>query len=154
MKDAFLQVAAFEEKCGRSLSEKMPGFSDTKVGELRRKLIREEYLETITANDYLCYLNNTFASDDDKQTILAELADGLADLIFVCIGTALAYGVDLPEVWDRVCKANLAKFAPGHYYNEFGKLCKPPLWTPPDILGAIKDQKPLSEIYGSDSDSQ
>jgi len=148
MRNAFLDVAAFEEKCGRSLSENLPCFSDTKLGELRRKLIREEYLETIEANDHLCDLNDTGASDEEKEDALAELADGLADLIFVAIGTAISYGIDLPEAWDRVCKSNLAKFAPGHWYDENMKLRKPPDWVPPDILGVIKSQKPLSEIYG------
>ena len=149
MKDAFLKVAEFERNCLRELSENPPCFSDTKLGELRRRLIREEYLETIEANDHLCDLNDTGATDEEKQVALAELADGLADLIFVAIGTALTYGIDLAECWDRVCKANLAKFAPGHWYDENMKLRKPPGWVPPDILGVIKNQKSLRALYGN-----
>lgn len=147
MKDAFLKVAAFEEKCGRSLSENPPCFSDTKLGELRRKLIREEYLETIEAIDHLCDLNDTGASDEEKQAALAELVDGLADLIFVCIGTALSCGADLPEAWDRVCEANLKKFGPGSRRREDGKILKPESWQPPDVVGVIKNQKSLRELY-------
>jgi len=40
------------------------------------------------------------------------VADGLADLCYVTIGTAIAYGIDLPAVWAAVQAANLAKASP------------------------------------------
>lgn len=39
-----------------------------------------------------------------------ETADGLADLCYVVIGTAVAYGIPLPGVFEEVQRANISKF--------------------------------------------
>jgi predicted HAD superfamily Cof-like phosphohydrolase len=41
---------------------------------------------------------------------VVELADGLADLQYVLLGTAVSAGIDLGPVFDEVCKKNLEKF--------------------------------------------
>jgi len=93
--------------------------------ELRKALIKEEYEEVIEAFD---------AGD------LVELADGLADLIYVCVGAALEMGIPLDRVWSEVQRSNMAKIDPltGKVaYREDGKVKKPDGWTPPDIAGAM-----------------
>lgn len=53
--------------------------------------------------------------------------------------------IDLPDVWEAVQAANMAKEGGGT--REDGKILKPPGWQAPDIAGILADQKPLSELY-------
>lgn len=40
---------------------------------------------------------------------VVALADGLADLVYVAIGTAVAYGIPLDRVFDEVHRSNMTK---------------------------------------------
>lgn len=99
---------------------------------LRRQLIAEETMETLAAMD---------------KGDLVEIADGLADSIYVLIGTALEYGIPLHKIWDEVQRSNMAKAGPDGKVlrREDGKILKPLGWTPPDIKGILK-------AYGADLD--
>jgi NTP pyrophosphatase (non-canonical NTP hydrolase) len=101
---------------------------------------------------------------------LVETADAIADLVYVTVGAALAFGIDLPAAFDEVHRSNMAKFArcatcrglsfiPGgvagdrrtcptcdgvgltRYMDPHGKITKPPGWTPPDIAGVLQKQR-------------
>ncbi|MDR3582641.1 MAG: hypothetical protein P4L67_05185 [Candidatus Pacebacteria bacterium] len=148
MESAFRQVCRFEEAFGHELSSKPPAAPSRDTIRLRRKLILEEARETLAALRVV--QKAVEAGDSVTGEMLAEVADGSADLQFVCKGTDVAFGVDGPAVMNEVCRANLSKFGPGHYYDETGKLRKPPGFKPPDILGVIMNQKPLAELYGSE----
>jgi len=68
------------------------------------------------------------------------LSDGLADLIYVCVGCALEYGIPLDRVGDEVQRSNMAKVDPltGAVRRRLdGKILKPEGWTPPDIAGVM-----------------
>lgn len=96
---------------------------------LRSRLIREEANETLTA---------IFNED------LEEIADGLADLIYVAVGTALEYGIPLDRVWAEVQRSNMAKVDPATgkvAKREDGKVLKPEGWTPPDIAAALRQDE-------------
>lgn len=147
MDSAFFDVVEFEKAAGYELSSEPPSFPSAKVIELRRKLIKEEYGETMDALIKVLDFLSTGA-EKDRTEVLAELGDGLADLIWVSIGTAIHFGIDLPEIWGRVKEANMAKFGPGSFVREDGKRMKPPGWIAPDIASVVSNQKPLSEIYG------
>ncbi len=84
--------------------------------DLRIDLITEESTELLNALGY-------------RDMIL--IADGLADLIYVCLGTALEFGIPLGEVFDEVHASNMRKV--GSKNREDGKITKPEGWTPPDI---------------------
>lgn len=141
MREAFLQVAEFEKACGHELSKEGPRQPESRTRELRYKLIEEEAGETLRALDLIF--------DGSPVADLAELADGLADLIWVCVGTAIHFGIDLPAVFEEVRKTNMSKFGPGSYVREDGKRMKPPGFVPPDIEGVLKGQRPLAETYGN-----
>jgi len=66
---------------------------------------------------------------------LIQVADDIADLIYVLIGMALEYGIPLDAVWRAVQRANMAKLGPNglSMYDVNGKVCKPLGWSPPDI---------------------
>lgn len=88
--------------------------------ELRINLIREEVLEELIpameANDLL------------------EIADAMADSIYVIVGAALEYGIPLHLVWDEVQRSNMAKVNPSTgkvSKRADGKILKPEGWEPP-----------------------
>lgn len=126
-----------------------------KLASLRIRLMTEELSETIQA-----------LVDGN----MPEFADGLADLLYVTIGTALAYGIPLEAVWTEVQRSNMAKFSLcqnclGKGYDEEaappcpscdghgrvairdpgGKVQKPAGWTPPNIAAVLtRTQAPAS----------
>lgn len=112
---------------------------------LRARLMLEELGETLIA-----------LRDGNR----VELADGLADLVYVTVGTAITFGIPFNEVWREVHRSNMAKFPPcprcgGNGRLELwecetcagrgtqlvrradGKVLKPETWTPPDIAGVL-----------------
>ncbi len=68
---------------------------------------------------------------------LVEVADSLADIMYVCEGSALAHGFDLQSVIDVVHSANMKKIG-GPVVN--GKKLKPAGWQSPDIASELKRQ--------------
>ena len=94
--------------------------------EQRKLLIWEEYLETITA------LNN-----GDPETILKECCD----LVYVAVGTAVAFGMNFDEAFKRVHASNMAKLWEDGKprYREDGKVLKPPTYIPP-YLGDLREK--------------
>jgi predicted HAD superfamily Cof-like phosphohydrolase len=100
------------------------------VLELRERLLREEfgeYLDAIT----------------DRN--LVEVADALADLVYVAYGAAVAYGIDLDAVLAEVHRSNLTKLdADGRpIVRADGKMLKSELYEPPDVAGVLAAQQPL-----------
>lgn len=136
MRDAFEDLIEFERACGHEPSDGRPGegLSDQLV-KLRCRLIDEEHNE---------FLEAVYEND------MAGVADALADLIYVAIGTAVRFGIDLPKVWDAVHESNMRKFGPGSWRDETGKIRKPPGWQPPDVAGILASQPTLAESYGKE----
>lgn len=142
MRDAFLDVIEFHVAANLPLVDQHPPVLNPNVIDLREDLVTEEFYEFKEALDEL---REIYSVEN-----LAKVADAIADSIYVLIGTAIVLGVDLPLVWLLVHSSNMAKFGPGSWKRDDGKQMKPPGWEPPDIEGAIKNQKPLIAIYGKD----
>lgn len=70
---------------------------------------------------------------------LPEFADGLADLVWVVLGTAVEAGLPFDAVWAEVRRSNMAKV--GGTLDSSGKLRKPPGWSPPDIVRVLDDHR-------------
>jgi predicted HAD superfamily Cof-like phosphohydrolase len=121
-KDWFADVLEFHDKVGVIIGW-CPGEPAKDVVTLRQSLEEEEHKELLAA-----------AAKGD----LPEMADGVVDLIYVLIGRAVSYGIDLRPVWDAVHTANMAKA--GGPIREDGKRLKPPGWKPPDVARIIKNQ--------------
>ena len=60
------------------------------------------------------------------------------DLVYVAVGTAISYGINLQPIWDTVHKSNMQKDP--SLKNEDGKVLKPKKWTPPDLKFQIAQQ--------------
>jgi predicted HAD superfamily Cof-like phosphohydrolase len=102
----------------------------------RRKLIKEEYNEVIEAIENLKYAEYTNPGQPTGHVALElELAKELADLLYVVYGTAEELGIDLEGVFQAVHESNMAKLWPDGqvHYNEYGKILKPPTYSPPDL---------------------
>ena len=61
------------------------------------------------------------------------------DLMYVLVGTTLALGIDLTDIWEAVQKANMAK-AKGAVRQD-GKRLKPEGWVAPDVEAIIREQQ-------------
>lgn len=133
--DWFAQVLAFHQKFNAPIQPfpKMPG--SIAEQELRWKLMFEEMTEFSNANN---------AGD------LVEIADALADIIYIALGTAIAYGIDLRPVFAEVHASNMRKVpydcvlagmleAQGKKIP-MGKILKPTGWVGPQIAPILKEQ--------------
>jgi len=69
---------------------------------------------------------------------LVEIADGIGDVIYVLLGTAVSYGIDLRPIFDAIHDSNMKKV--GGCTRDDGKIMKPEGWVPPDIEGILAAQ--------------
>ena len=126
MSDWYADVLAFHAKFCPHLIGSTPAVPDRATDNLRRELWNEESIETIDAMN---------------RGDLPNVADGIVDLIYVLIGAAATYGIDLRPVWDAVHAANMSKEGGGTRAD--GKILKPPGWEPPDVAGILARQGPI-----------
>lgn len=71
---------------------------------------------------------------------LVGIADGIADLIYILVGTALEYGIPLDRVWAEVQRANMSKVDPTTgtiRRRDDGKILKPEGFKPPDVAAVL-----------------
>lgn len=86
---------------------------------LRADLIQEEFAEWLDAHN----------TGD-----LVEVADALADLLYVVYGTAHEYGLPIDAIFAEVHRSNMTKFEHGEIPKRAdGKALKPVGWEPPRI---------------------
>lgn len=80
-------------------------------------------------------------SDAAEERDLVEMADGLADLIYVIHGFALELGVPLDDVVREVHESNMSKLGEDGQpiYNADGKVLKGPNYVKPDIAWVLRE---------------
>ena len=119
----YTDVKEFHQAFGQRIGDK-PDLPDINERALRVRLLSEEFEEYRSA-EY----------DND----IVEIADALADIIYIACGTAVSYGIPLDKVFEEVHRSNMAKLVDGKVLRrEDGKVQKPEGWTPPDIEGVLK----------------
>lgn len=145
MKDAIEQVTLFHVATSQPVLPR-PAVPPHDRVRLRAKLIFEEAMETIGAlygfsredvSRRLILPTNHLLDQLDPQAQIVEVADGLADLIYVCIGCALEFGLPLDKVFEEVQRSNMSKTV-DRLTRPDGKIVKGPSFSPPDI-GAVLD---------------
>jgi len=103
----------------------------------RRKLIKEEYGEVIDQLDYVMHLmlNEDTVSCHTLGDAWVDLAKEFADLLYVTYGSGEELNMDLEAAFNTVHQSNMDKLWPDGqvHYNEYGKVIKPPTYTPPDL---------------------
>lgn len=137
------QVQAFHEAFGHTVNEqpRIPSIDDIK---LRILLMQEELLG-----------KGELAESMENQDLIG-VADGLADLLYVTIGTAVVFGIDIEPIFDEVHRSNMSKLGedgkPIHSRGEeldgqpLGKVLKGPNFFEPAIGKEIK----LQTTFGHD----
>lgn len=115
-------LVEFHKKFDLEINDR-PDIPTKETVKLRYELIKEETNETLKALD---------GGD------LIELADGIVDSIYVLLGTAVSFGINVNQVWTEVHKTNMAKV--GGNVREDGKILKPEGWKPPRIREILISQ--------------
>lgn len=108
------------------------------VKSLRIKLIEEEVNKELLPLLYL-YQNTDQAKDwstEAEKGLLTQIADGIADSIYVLVGTAVAFGIPIDLVFEEVHRSNMTKSI---QKNEYGKTVKGLDWEPPKIREIIEE---------------
>jgi predicted HAD superfamily Cof-like phosphohydrolase len=125
---AQMDVERFHRACGLLVSLNPTKCSIDTVS-LRKSLIEEEYKEVRAALD---------------SGVLHDIAKEIADLIYVALGTAVSYGIDMDPVWMEVQRSNMQKIGPDGVVarRPDGKILKPEGWRAPDIDLVLSLQKP------------
>jgi predicted HAD superfamily Cof-like phosphohydrolase len=95
---------------------------------MRRPLFRSDLVEEEASEFY------TAVDDNDLPGAVKELAD----LIYVALGTAVTWGVDMGPIFEAVHASNMTKEGGGARAD--GKILKGPGYTPPDIEALLREQ--------------
>ena len=88
--------------------------------ELYMDLITEEYHELQEAY---------------KEKDVVEVADALADMVWVIMGMASTLGMDFNDIWEEVKRSNMSKFTNNIIIRDgkTGKILKPSTFSEPDL---------------------
>lgn len=130
MLDMVEDVLAFQRRFGCHIGA-YPQMPPQSVDTLRMKLVYEEYNELKAAW---------------KKNDLPSLADAIVDLIYVLLGKAIAWGIDIRPIWREVHAANMRKEGGG--LRSDGKILKPPGWQAPRVEELIGLQIHLAQQNG------
>lgn len=121
MQSAMEAVRLFHEKFN------IPqGTSFAKVDRrrLRIKLLLEE------VDEYL---------EGEENNDIVEIADALADMVYIICGTALEYNIPLDKVFNEVQRSNMTKNPSKN--REDGKVLKGPDFEPPKIKEILEQHE-------------
>jgi predicted HAD superfamily Cof-like phosphohydrolase len=115
----FESVRKFMETFGQDVKEKAE-FPNEKITSLRHDLIKEELEELREAID-------------NKD--ITEVADALADILYVTYGAGHAFGINLDKCFEEVQNSNMSKLGSDGkpIYNDKGKVMKGPNYYKPDL---------------------
>lgn len=118
----FSDVEDFSRKMGLPMPER-PQLLDEETADFRIRFMQEELKEFILAH----------AEGD-----LTEAADGLIDLAYVVMGTAVMMGLPWEELWDEVQRTNMKKRRGTTDRSAKLDCIKPPGWKPPDLESILR----------------
>jgi len=106
-----------------------PKFPAQTIQQLRIALIEEEVNEL---------------KDAIEQHDIIEVADALADILYVVYGAGLAFGIDLDKCFREVHRSNMTKLgADGAPIKnpETGKIIKGPMYEEPQLEPILRAQE-------------
>lgn len=141
MTDVQAMVAEFHEAFDVPNNLGQTPNAEVERKELRLALLAEEWDEFQEAVGSIYELHPEYEGYRPADTV--EVADALADLVYVAFGAALEFGIDLNAVLAEVHRSNMAKLgADGKpILRDDGKILKPEGWTPPDIARVLGLEK-------------
>lgn len=112
-------VREFHEKFDLPLQDE-PNLPSVELREMREDLMIEETLEYY---------------EGEANNDLLNIAQELADIVYIAYGNALTYGIDLDSVIREIHRSNMTKLGEDGkpVYRDDGKVLKGPNYTPPDL---------------------
>ena len=126
-------VETFMRMCGQEVKTH-PEAPSAEIVTLRKNLIYEEVMG----------LGELFDSMDKGD--LVGIADGIADVLYVVLGTAAAYGIDAQACFDEAHRSNMTKATWDERTQTFvvikredGKILKPDTFVPADFGKVLKE---------------
>ncbi len=119
----FEMVGDFMKKFGQEVKTE-PKFPDNETIALRLELIQEELNE----------LREAVGNAD-----IVEVADALADILYVTYGAGHAFGIDLDKCFEEVQASNMSKLGEDGkpIYREDGKVLKGKNYFQPDLTSVL-----------------
>lgn len=108
-----------------------PTVPTLEVAKLRHALIREEL------HEYWLVVDSLFAMK--SVDLLHEAADAMGDLLYVVLGAAVAWGIDIEPVFLEIHRSNMTKFIDGTR-REDGKWVKGPSYERADVAAILRRQ--------------
>ena len=131
MKKQLQQLWDFQSAYNSTINSK-PTLISLDESNLRYNLGKEEldeYLEAVENND------------------LIEVADALADQLYILLGTMVAHGMGsvIEDIFDEVHRSNMSKLGVDGkpIYREDGKILKGPNFSPPNVSKYLSDNGQL-----------
>lgn len=124
-------LVEFHETYDAYMSPQPTGDIPAETVELRRNLITEEYEELMEALD---------------SGELVEIAKEAADLLYVVVGTMIAYGLNAEDIVREVHASNMSKLGTDGkpiLRESDNKVLKGPNYFEPDVAGVIENQGSL-----------
>lgn len=67
-----------------------------------------------------------------------KVADALADIVYVAVGTAIVMGIPFDAVLAEVHRSNMTKLIPPIRLREDGKILKGPHYEPPNVARELR----------------
>lgn len=132
-----LDVEQFMKACDQE-TFRYPTLPDEDVRKLRQDLLIEELFGSGEL------LESMFNKD------IVGIADGIADMLYVLIGTASAYGLNIHYIFQEVHRSNMTKVGPDGTVirREDGKILKPDTFSPADLRSVIMrlNERPVGSI--------
>ena len=156
-------IEEFMRRCDQEVAA-YPQLPSDEIRTLRIRLMVEELLGAVNPEEFEAdpnaYVHMLIQNKSDELVAsmlkgdLVGVADGLVDVLYVVIGTAVAYGIDIQEVFDEVHRSNLSKTTWNEEEqrwhiekDEFGKAIKPDTYSPADIKPIIDRQIKNGEAW-------
>jgi predicted HAD superfamily Cof-like phosphohydrolase len=120
--DVFMMAA--EQPMRYELPQNPEMMFEEDQSRLYMDLVEEEFNE----------IKEAFANQD-----IVEVADGIADTVWVLMGLSSTLGIDFYKVWEAVFQSNMSKVVEGKLIKnpETGKVMKPDSYFPPKIREAL-----------------
>lgn len=126
LKEALKRVEYFQKASHQTVNEK-PTTVSYDEADFRDTLLREEVQETYKAS---------------LDGNLVEVLDGLADVLYVLLGTVNTFGMQdvFEEAFKRVCDSNDTKLTGGRLVKDklTGKVLKPETFVPVKLEDLVK----------------
>lgn len=139
-------VREFHEAFGQVINDN-PTIPDNETKLLRVKLIAEELNELMVALGVGFDDGGVYCG---MPSDIVEIADALADLLYVVLGTAVSCGIDIEPIFHEVHRSNMTKV--GGHKREDGKWIKPDSYEPPNIKALINEQSCEHDFEPTDTE--